>query len=105
VDYKTGRVPAEDDVLSGMQLDLYALACSEVWGKQPKELTLTYFYLREGKEISRPAGDLEETRKRLMASLSEMAQGVFDPSPGDQCRWCDFLTFCDAGRAHLAEDV
>jgi DNA helicase-2/ATP-dependent DNA helicase PcrA len=102
VDYKTGRVPAEDDALSGMQLDLYALACAEVWGKKPEELRLTYFYLSEGKEVSRPAGDLDEIRKRLMASLSEMAQGMFDPSPGDQCRWCDFLTFCDAGRAHLS---
>jgi ATP-dependent DNA helicase UvrD/PcrA len=102
VDYKTGRVPSEEDALSGMQLDLYALACAEVWSKKPEELTLTYFYLGEGKEITRPAGDLDETRKRLMASLSEMAQGVFDPVPGDQCRWCDFLTFCDAGRAHMA---
>jgi hypothetical protein len=34
-----------------------------------------------------------------------MAQRVFDPSPGDQCRWCDFLTFCEAGRAHLAEEA
>jgi DNA helicase II / ATP-dependent DNA helicase PcrA len=103
VDYKTGRVPPDDDALAGMQLDLYALACGEVWGKRPEDLTLTYFYLREGKEVSRPAGDVEATRKRLMASLSEMAQGIFDPSPGDQCRWCDFLTFCDAGRAHVAE--
>jgi DNA helicase-2/ATP-dependent DNA helicase PcrA len=102
VDYKTGRVPSEEDALAGMQLDLYALACAEVWGKKPEELTLTYFYLSEGKELSRQAGDLDEIRKRLMSSLSEMAQGIFDPSPGDQCRWCDFLTFCDAGRAHMA---
>jgi hypothetical protein len=86
-----------------MQLDLYALACAEVWRKKPEELALTYFYLSEGKEITRPAGDLDEIRKRLMASLSEMAQGMFEPSPGDQCRWCDFLNFCDAGRAHIAE--
>ena len=102
VDYKTGRVPAEDDPLAGMQLDLYALACAEVWGKRPEELTLTYFYLSEGKEVSRPAGNPGETRKRIMESLSAMARGAFDPSPGDQCRWCDFLNFCDAGRAHVA---
>src|ERR671919_372838 len=28
VDYKTGRMPAEDDRLTGLQLDLYALACA-----------------------------------------------------------------------------
>jgi DNA helicase-2/ATP-dependent DNA helicase PcrA len=105
VDYKTGRVPAQDDPLSGMQLDLYALACAEVWGKKPEDLTLTYFYLSEGKEVSRPAADPKETRNRIMSSLSEMAQGVFDPSPGDQCRWCDFLKFCDAGRAHIGEGL
>lgn len=101
VDYKTGRVPADDDPISGLQLDLYALACVEVWGKQPEDLTLTYFYLAEGKEVSRPAGDPEEIRERIHRSLAAAAAGEFAPSPGPQCRWCDFLTFCKEGREHL----
>jgi DNA helicase-2/ATP-dependent DNA helicase PcrA len=101
VDYKTGRQPEPDDDLAGLQLDLYALACTEVWGKRPEELTLTYFYLDAGEEVTRPAGNLEAIRARVMESLQGITGGKFDPTPGPQCRWCDFLAFCDAGRSFM----
>ena len=101
VDYKTGRPPASSDPLRDLQLDLYALACFEVWGKKPDELVLTYFYLSTGEEVSRPAGDPSATRERVTDTLRAISEGAFDPTPGDQCAWCDFLTFCPAGREHL----
>lgn len=100
VDYKTGRKPEEDEV-AGLQLDLYALACAEIWGKKPEELTLTYLYLGDGQEVTRPAGDVEETRKRILDALGEMTAGRFDATPGPQCRWCDFLSFCEPGKRHV----
>jgi ATP-dependent DNA helicase UvrD/PcrA len=103
VDYKTGRKPPEDDPLAGLQLDLYALACGEIWGKRAEELTLTYFYLATGEEVSRPADDPEETRKRAIAALAGIAAREFDPTPSEQCRWCDFLSFCDAGKAYVED--
>jgi DNA helicase II / ATP-dependent DNA helicase PcrA len=102
VDYKTGRLPAEGDPLIGLQLDIYALACTEVFGKRPEELTLTYFYLGAGEERSRPAGDIEETRTRVKDTLAGIAGSRFDPIPGRYCNWCDFLSFCEAGKAFLA---
>jgi DNA helicase-2/ATP-dependent DNA helicase PcrA len=101
VDYKTGRVPVEDDPLTGLQLDLYALACVDVFGKDPGDLTLTYFYLAEGKEVSRPAGDPAEVRARVTEALAGIAAGRFEASPGRQCRWCDFLSFCPPGQAFV----
>jgi DNA helicase-2/ATP-dependent DNA helicase PcrA len=105
VDYKTGAVPDGDDPVAGLQLDLYALAAAEVWGKRPEDLTLTYVYLSEGVERSRPAGDPSATRARLVASLSAMRTGAYDPAPGEHCRWCDFLTFCEAGRAFTGSEA
>jgi ATP-dependent DNA helicase UvrD/PcrA len=102
VDYKTGRVPPEDDPITALQLDLYALACVEVFGKDPGALRLTYFYLGEEKEVSREAGDPGATRERVLRWLGGIAAGNYEPTPGDQCRWCDFLSFCEPGRAHLA---
>jgi DNA helicase-2/ATP-dependent DNA helicase PcrA len=102
VDYKTGRKPAEDDALAGLQLDIYALACTEVWGKRPEDLTLTYLYLASADEVSRPAGPVDEIRERVGEWLRGIGEGQFAPTPGDQCRWCDFLPFCDAGRAFQA---
>jgi RecB family exonuclease len=55
VDYKTGRRPDDDDPMSGIQLDVYALACMSVWRKRREDLTLTYFYLSSGQEVSHPA--------------------------------------------------
>jgi len=101
VDYKTGRVPPEGDPLTGLQLDLYALACAEVWGKRPEDVELTYLYLAEGKRVSRPAGDPAETRARVVHALRGIAERRFDATPGEQCRWCDFLAFCEPGRAWL----
>jgi DNA helicase-2/ATP-dependent DNA helicase PcrA len=103
VDYKTGRVPPDDDPLLSLQLDVYALACVEVWRKRPEDLTLTYFYLAESREVSRPAGNPAATRSRVVDVLAGITERQFEPRPGDQCRWCDFLSFCEAGRAYLAE--
>jgi DNA helicase-2/ATP-dependent DNA helicase PcrA len=108
VDYKTGRVPPEDDALFGLQLDLYALACIDVWGKRPEDLTLTYFFLAGGPEDgirSRGAGDPDETRRRVKDSLAGIAGGRFAPIPGEYCRWCDFLSFCGAGKRFVGESA
>ena len=101
VDYKTGHAPSADDQLAGLQLDLYALACTEVWGKKPEDVRLTYFYLSTGEEVTRPAGDPAETRERVVNVLQGMAEREFSPTPGPQCHWCDFLPFCDAGKAYV----
>ena len=101
VDYKTGRVPSEDDPMFGFQLDLYGLACVEIWGKRPEDLTLTYFYLAEGKEVSTTGADPAETRDRVREALAGIVGGRYDPTPSERCRWCDFLSFCDAGRAFV----
>src|SRR5712691_4810728 len=105
VDYKTGRRPPEADPLSGLQLDLYALACSEVWHKRAEDLTLTYFYLATGEEVSRAAGDSAETRNRAVSALRGIAAREFEPTPSEQCRWCDFLPFCDAGKAYVQDQT
>jgi DNA helicase-2/ATP-dependent DNA helicase PcrA len=101
VDYKTGRRPPPDDPTTALQLDVYALACVEVWRKRPEDLTVTYLYLSSGEEDSRPAGDPALTGERVLASLRAMADGRFDATPGEQCRWCDFLSFCGPGRKHV----
>jgi ATP-dependent DNA helicase UvrD/PcrA len=102
VDWKTGTPPAADDRIGAMQLDLYGLACVEIWGKRPEDLTLTYVYLAAGEERSRPMGDPAEVRMELAEQLGRIETGAFDPTPGAWCRYCDFLAFCDAGRAFVA---
>jgi DNA helicase-2/ATP-dependent DNA helicase PcrA len=101
VDYKTGRRPSGDDTLTRAQLELYALACIDVWGKRPEDLTLTYLYLASGEEVSYPVEDPDAVRGRVAAWIRGIVGGGFDPTPGEHCRWCDFRPFCDAGKDWL----
>jgi len=85
------------------QLDLYALACIDVFGKRAEDLTLTYLYLASGEEVSHRVDEPEAVRGRVAEWLRGIAGGEFDPTPGDHCRWCDFRAFCDVGRAWVEE--
>jgi DNA helicase II / ATP-dependent DNA helicase PcrA len=105
VDWKTGRRPPADDPLAGLQLDLYGLACVEVWGKRPDDLTLTYLYLSGGEEVSHPMGDPDDVRARVRDALRAIGEGAFDPTPGPWCHHCDFLSFCDTGRRWVDADA
>ena len=102
VDWKTGRKPAQDDAVAGLQLDLYGLACVEIWRKRPEDITLTYLYLSGPDEVSRSMADPEEVRDRVVERLHAIEAGAFDPTPGPHCRYCDFRSFCDAGKIWLA---
>jgi DNA helicase-2/ATP-dependent DNA helicase PcrA len=102
VDWKTGRKPAAGDPLASLQLDVYGLACVEIWGKRPEDLRLTYLYLASGEEVTHPMDDPARVRARVGASITAIARGEFAPTPGPHCRFCDFRPFCDAGKAWLA---
>jgi DNA helicase-2/ATP-dependent DNA helicase PcrA len=100
VDWKTGSAAADP-----LQLELYGLACVEIWGKTAAELTLSYCYLARDEVVSIPMGDPGEVRERVADSLERIGQGAFEPTPGAWCGFCDFKGFCDAGRAWLADHV
>jgi DNA helicase-2/ATP-dependent DNA helicase PcrA len=102
VDWKTGRRPADDDPLAALQLDLYGLACVEIWAKRPEDVTLTYLYLASGEEVSHPMEDPEVVKARVVAALRSIDAGAFDPTPGPHCTYCDFRAFCSEGKAWLA---
>ena len=101
VDWKTGQRPADADPTSRLQLDLYGLACMEIWGKRAEDLTLTYVYLKSSDEVSHPMDEPTSVRTRVVDALGAIGAGRFDPTPGPRCRFCDFRPFCDAGRAWL----
>jgi DNA helicase-2/ATP-dependent DNA helicase PcrA len=100
VDWKTGVGSADP-----LQLELYGLACMEIWHKAPEDLTLTYYYLARDEAVSIPMGDPADVRARVATSLDQIGTGVYEPTPGRWCGFCDFKGFCDAGKAWLAENA
>ena len=97
VDWKTGRSVADP-----LQLELYGLACTEIWGRRPEDLTLTYCYLDRDEIVSVPMGDPAEVRERVAAQIAGIEAGEFAPTPGPFCGYCDFKGFCEPGRDWLA---
>jgi hypothetical protein len=45
--------------------------------------------------------DPHAVRTRVTEALRSIDAGVFDPTPGPQCGYCDFRTFCAEGKAWL----
>ena len=109
VDFKTGHTPAEGDLGSGTQLDLYGLAAIETWGTDAERLRTTYCYLRSDEPPLVESTDWDmamvtAVRGRLAGALDDLAQARFGPTPGAWCQGCDFLTFCPAGQTGLRKD-
>lgn len=102
VDFKSGRKPDEGNEASKLQLAIYALAAQTVWGIDPSKIKVTYFYLRDGAEVSYAASELSVDETRLVASFEDVERGSFEPEPGRLCHSCDFLRFCEAGRKYVA---
>jgi hypothetical protein len=75
-----------------------------VWGKRPEDLTLTYLYLATGEEVSHRMEDPEAVRGRVSAWLETIASDIYEPAPGEHCRWCDFRPFCEPGRSWVQAD-
>lgn len=104
VDYKTGREPDAEDATAAMQLAIYALAAQKIWGVPPEKLKVTYFYLKTGNAVTTRAQDLTLSEADLVAMFRKIEAGAFEPVPTPICHYCDFLRFCDAGKAYVAQD-
>ncbi len=104
VDWKTGRAP-EPEQADTVQLDLYALAAQEIWGKRAEDLRLTFLFLGGDTpvEISLDAEPASSIRARLEATIGSISAQRFEPIVGPTCRFCDFRRDCTEGRAWLAE--
>jgi hypothetical protein len=46
--------------------------------------------------------DPDEVRSRVVSNLRSIEDRAFEPTPGPWCHHCDFLSFCDAGKAWVA---
>jgi hypothetical protein len=49
--------------------------------------------------------DPDAVRARVVESLRAIADGAFEPTPGPQCTYCDFRSFCAEGKAWLASSA
>ncbi len=102
VDFKSGRMRPVQPI----QLQAYAVAATEI-GLVPADapLSVTFAYLGGGvaaeMTLESDPDFVDQSRRELTRISEAILSGEFQPTPGDQCRSCDFLRFCDAGIQHL----
>ena len=100
IDYKTGRVMKQKDVDRSLQMTVYALAAADkgIYGKNPRDIALTFHFLDTGEKIStkRTKEQLDQAKKELIEKAKEIAKSKFEPHPGLLCKFCDYKLICEA---------
>ena len=103
VDYKTGRLPFENESGAEVQLDLYALAAVQSWGADPTRLRTTAVHLRaDGPPVLRStewdAARPAQVRIALDHAAHRIRSGAQSPTVGPWCAGCPVRDFCPEGR-------
>lgn len=94
MDYKSGKPKDKLDYQSKRQLILYKIALENQTNKKVSKLA--YYYFQSGQKMEFETKPSEEDK--LLAEAKETIESVkkmdFHPTPGENCRWCDFRTIC-----------
>lgn len=103
IDYKTGQnMPKEKDLLTNLQLTLYALAAYEVHdtilNKPPEEVLLSLHYLETDTMLStiRTKDQLLEAKELLVKKAEEIGNSDYTCSVSN-CKNCEYAMLCITG--------
>jgi DNA helicase-2/ATP-dependent DNA helicase PcrA len=94
VDYKTGKARDQESADESLQLSLYAIAAKEKWGY--KVGALIFHNLEENVPVmtSRSESQLLSARIFVEEAAKGIAEGVFEPKPGQHCSFCAYRSLC-----------
>ncbi len=96
IDYKTGKPKDQKYAQENIQLDIYALACQEVFSLTPR--LLSFYYLTTNEKVSscRSAADLDKTKSLVAEVIAKIKDNFFEPQVNFRCKWCDYQILCPA---------
>jgi DNA helicase-2/ATP-dependent DNA helicase PcrA len=100
IDYKTGSKPDERKLKKNLQFGLYALAAIDkgLYGKDPVQITLTFYYLQDMEKISMKKSfkEILTVKEDVLKTIETIKQSDFLPKVGPWCDFCPFKMICDA---------
>ncbi|MBI3290087.1 UvrD-helicase domain-containing protein [Candidatus Microgenomates bacterium] len=103
IDYKTGaNIPDEKEVAKDLQLTVYALAATEVhespFGRKPEDVTLSLYYFDNERKLTttRSREELENAKKEIIETVSEIETSNFECSHSNLCQNCEYKMFCNS---------
>jgi DNA helicase-2/ATP-dependent DNA helicase PcrA len=95
IDYKTGKTKDQKAVDKDGQLSLYALACNQVFGLNPHQVSL--YFIESGKKIStsKTPKQLENTKEKLSKDIQKIKSSDFKATPNPvRCKFCEYNRIC-----------
>ncbi|MFN8053025.1 MAG: PD-(D/E)XK nuclease family protein [Acidimicrobiales bacterium] len=101
-DYKTGRVPSENQEMSRLGgVHFYAFLCQQVFGRRPAKVQLMYLGASPQIIIATPTEQsINGLEKRVQAIWSAVERACehddFRPKQSMLCNWCSFKEYCPA---------
>jgi RecB family exonuclease len=95
IDYKTGSFKEKLSAEDKDQLLIYQIAAEEIFGLKPRKLT--YYYLEKNKRNSFLGKESDKLlqKQKIIKKIEEMEKSGFNPTPGRECRWCDYNGICE----------
>ncbi len=99
IDYKTGAPKTAEEIKKDAgkreQLYVYQLAAKNVLGLNVKKLT--FHYLEDNSRVSflGTSEELLKLEERIVERVNKIKLGIYDPTPGYHCRYCDFADICE----------
>ena len=92
VDFKSGSTRSREDLERSLQLPLYTMASAGLFGARPEDMAYTYYFPREGAEVSfSPTRDgLERLAARVEDIMRAIQDKQFEPPAGCECHACQW---------------
>jgi putative RecB family exonuclease len=101
-DYKTGRVPSEQQERARLGgVHFYAFMCEQLFGKRPSKVQLMYLGGSPQMIVARPSDQsIRGLERKVTAIWSAVERACerddFRPKPSKLCDWCAFKAYCPA---------
>jgi DNA helicase II / ATP-dependent DNA helicase PcrA len=95
IDYKTSKkAQSLNELKKDMQLHVYAIAVNQIYGTKP---TVGDWFLRSNDKVFFTPEDqaLDDLKVELTDIAGKIRAGMFERTPGWECRYCDYGCLCD----------
>lgn len=98
IDYKTGKVPAQEpNLIDEFQLPLYQAMVTEAYSRSVEKVVLYYLKGDTQFEFRLEAPDVDRAKAHALDLVRRIAADTeFAARPGPLCRFCSFLAGCPA---------
>lgn len=92
IDYKTGKMIQEKEVVTNLQLSIYLLAATnkQLYNRRPEQVDLTFYFLQETKPLTtkKNAEDIELIKTRLREVIEKIKNTDFSSPELQACNRC-----------------